>query len=145
MSQKEKIHSVKWAKALLKEIGIWSERIVDTPYMSESGFATYKKPFDRIIVCKGLAVEFKFKAGLSFNLKKWKTDKKTRHQYSNLKKFAESKSGHAILFVFWKQKGKRDIQKRWCYVEQLDVDRIYFKDMRTETELLGLIKEMNDG
>lgn len=130
---------------MLEEIGIWSERIVDTPFMSESGFATYKKPFDRVIICKGFAVEFKFKSGLSFNVKAWKEHEKTRHQYKNLKKFAESNSGHAILFVFWKQKGKRDIQKCWCYVEQLDVDRIYFKDMRTESELIGLIKEMSNG
>ena len=141
VSQLEKTHGNKLAKELLEELGIWSERIVDTPYIHEAGAGTYKKPFDRLICCRGIAVEFKYKKGLTFNVKAWRENKKTRHQYRNLKKFSETRSGIAVLFVFWKKAKTRDIQRVWLPVQKLNQDKIKFEDFYTYQSLKQIMEE----
>lgn len=117
-SLKEKKYSKRWMKRLNEKYGVFSHRIVDTPFISPQGPSTIKKPFDAFVVTQGVAIEFKFKTGLTMNLKRWKENKKTRHQYWHLTKFAESESGIAVLFVFWKKTGTRAIQEKWEYVEK---------------------------
>jgi len=143
MSQKEKKHSIDWADKVRREFNLWSGRFADTPYISESGIANYKKEFDRILVLKGFAIEFKFKTGKTLNLKEWKTNPRTRHQYRYLSEFAKTGSGDAILFVFWKKAGTREIQRVWSYVRELCGDRIAFEDMRKEEELFVTFRRWN--
>lgn len=141
VSQKEKTHAKKWLDHLKDDLNIWGERLIDTPYLSESGYSNYKKPFDALVCCKGLAIEFKFKTGKTFNVKAWKKSKRTRHQFKNLIDFSESNSGIAILFVFWKQAGKRDIQKKWIRaVELKNRDKVKYEDMLDVKQLEVLIK-----
>jgi len=141
VSQLEKTHGNKLAKEILDELGIWSERIPDVPYIHEGGAGTYKKPFDRLICCRGIAVEFKYRKGLTFNLKAWKENKRTRHQFMNLKRFAESNSGLAVLFVFWKKAKTRNIQRVWMPVQELEGDKIRFEDMYEYDKLVQVMKK----
>jgi len=145
-SKKEREYQTKLGEMLLKEIGIWSYIIPDTPTLTSAGFTRTTNEFDTIVACRGIAIEFKFCTGLSMNIKKWKEDRETRHQYKDLKAFAATKSGEAVLFVFWKETGKRDIRRRWCYVHELDdVDCIYFRDMRKLDEFMELVCDLNNG
>ena len=141
-SQREKEHSTKWAKMLKEKFGVWSHRIVDTPSLTPSGFATNKKPFDRIICFDAWAVEFKFCTGKTHNLKSWRENEKTRHQYRNLKEFNESNSGRSMLVCIWKQIGKRDLQWKFLFFEELDQDRVAYEDMHDVRYLEKLIEEM---
>jgi penicillin-binding protein-related factor A (putative recombinase) len=141
MSQKEKKYSKEWAEEIRKEFNLWSGRFTDTPYISEKGMVNYKKEFDRILVMKGFAIEFKFKTGKTFNLEEWKTNEKTRHQYRYLCEYAKTASGDAILFVFWKKARVREIQRRWAYVQELGGKKIEFEKMRKEEELLEIFRK----
>jgi len=151
-SQREKENSKKWADHILEKYSIWSERLTDTPYISEGGIVNYKKPFDRIVVIKGFAIEFKYVKGRGFNLKKWITHKDTRHQYTDLLEFSRTKSGIGVLFIFFKMAGKRDLQKRWISAISLknkfineNKTHIKYDEMKDVIDLEKMIGEIDYG
>jgi len=119
MASLEKKHQNQWAKKIHAELGIWSERIPDTPYLSSEGFVANRKPFDRLFCCRGVAAEFKEVKGRSFNIKRWKENPKTRHQFRSLMAFHNGHTRHGLLVFFWHPKGKRDIQMRFLNAHEL--------------------------
>lgn len=140
MTQKEKKNANKLMKEIVKEIGGWYERIVDTPY----GRYANKKPFDGVLTFGGCAFEFKFKeGGKTFNLdSEWRN--KEPYQEIGLRQFEDSGSGYGILLIFWKRKNR--IHVCWKRVTDLiGKHKIPFSEWHDKASLFSLLKGGEDG
>lgn len=143
MGSLEKKHQNEWAKELLVDLGIWSERIVDTPYLSGNGFVTQKKRFDRLICLRGIAAEFKFVKGPTFPLWSWRENEKSKHQFRSLQAFHDGKNRFGAIIFFWHPRGKRDIQIRYLLAPECATARCATMDAcHDESELYKLMESL---
>jgi len=125
-SQPEKINAKKWTDRICKQYNLYYIRLRDTPYVYSGGMANDKKPFDGVLCCvnENIAMEWKYWKGENFPfVKQWIEHPKKKHQFRSLLKFAKTNSGIGTLDVMFKVKGKRDLQKR--YLDIFEVEKKY--------------------
>lgn len=134
----EKDNATKFRDTLLREFGGWFTRIPDT-----YGGRGYRKPFDGVYIVTGIAMEWKYETGASFDLDGWRKDRP--NQEIGLRKFWDSGAGPAVLFVFFKRKGR--IERRWAYIAELvnREGRMPIKDFRDEIEFFTMLEIVKGG